>query len=180
MRPREAARRLTGITTPFGGLSFAPPTETEREAAHHLITFLEDRRVLYNPSDLEEREHCVRSVLEIRRELIHTACQHDRAGVLGAQLRAMAAACRKFLDAMQRLTIQDRFALRPGSFGYGAWVFDSALGELRGVIGIHVAQLAARYDVDVGEELATILPAETTAADETELGDDWQGLGTRN
>jgi hypothetical protein len=177
MRPRDAARRLTGISTPFGGVSFAPPTETEREAAHHLITFLEDRRVLYNPSELEEREHCIRSVLEIRAELIRMAREHDRSGALGAELRAMAAACRKFLDAIHRLTVHDRFALRPGSFGYGAWVLDSALGELRGVMGIHIAQVAARYDVDVAEELATTLPTETTDADETEDNPrDWRSL----
>jgi len=34
-----------------------------------------------------------------------------------------------------------------------------ALGELRGVFGVHVARLAAPYGLDVKGDLGTILPA---------------------
>jgi hypothetical protein len=152
-----------------GGISFAPPTESEREAAHHIITFLEDRRVLYNPTELEVPEHCIRSVFEIRKELIRVARDHAREGDLGAHLRAMAAACRKFLDAAGRLK-EKGHTVWPEGRSYAGWVLDSALGELRGVMGMHIAQLAVRYDVDVHDELASILPLETTEADEVELG----------
>jgi len=39
------------------------------------------------------------------------------------------------------------------------WVFNSALGELRGIIGIHAAALAAQHGLDVEGDLASILPA---------------------
>jgi hypothetical protein len=42
---------------------------------------------------------------------------------------------------------------------------NQAIGELRGVVGVHVAQLAVRYGLDVEDELAQILP---TADDEAE------------
>ena len=42
--------------------------------------------------------------------------------------------------------------------GTMSWMFDQSLGELRGVFGLHVAQLAVRYGIDVPDELATILP----------------------
>jgi hypothetical protein len=48
--------------------------------------------------------------------------------------------------------------------GYGTalndWMLDQAIGELRGVFGIHVALIAARYGIEVEEDVATILPAE--------------------
>jgi hypothetical protein len=37
--------------------------------------------------------------------------------------------------------------------------FNSALGELRGVIGLHIAALAAQHGLDVEGDLASTLPA---------------------
>jgi hypothetical protein len=37
-------------------------------------------------------------------------------------------------------------------------VFNGAVGELRGVFGVHVARLAASHGLDVEDELASILP----------------------
>ena len=45
-----------------------------------------------------------------------------------------------------------------GNNGPATWVFNSALGELRGVFGIHVARLAAAHGLDVEDDLAAILP----------------------
>ena len=39
------------------------------------------------------------------------------------------------------------------------WEFERALGEMRGVFGVHAAQIAVRYGIDVPDELAIILPA---------------------
>ena len=68
MKFSEIANRLTGISTPLVGVSWQP-TDLEVSAARRVIAFLEDRRVLYAPDELEVPEHCVQSVLEIRRFL---------------------------------------------------------------------------------------------------------------
>ena len=44
--------------------------------------------------------------------------------------------------------------------GFDEWVFVTALGELRGVAEVIVAELATKYDLDVEDGLASILPAE--------------------
>ena len=41
MRPSEIAKRLTGISTPFGGVSWVAP-EAEVAVARRVIRFLED------------------------------------------------------------------------------------------------------------------------------------------
>ena len=38
------------------------------------------------------------------------------------------------------------------------WICISALGELRGVMGVLVAQLAASYGLEIEDDLAKILP----------------------
>lgn len=169
MRFRDVLGRLTGISTPVFGVSWNPP-QSERDIASNVLTFLEDRRVLYNPSVVEIPEHCVESVVEIRHELTRFIQAGGRDGELGGHLQAMRAACRKFMTSVGdvRQPTQQLWSLG----NYQGWVFLSALGELRGVFGVHVAQLAAKYGLDVGRELATILPGkDSDSKDDT--GDHW-------
>ena len=71
----------------------------------------------------------------------------------------MRAACRKFLnDVGDENGDIVRFGAHPGH--YASWIFNGALGELRGVFGIHIARLAAHHGLDVEDELASILPAQ--------------------
>ena len=94
--------------------------------------------------------HCIGSVGEIRRFLTDLLAAGGLADELTGPLRAMRAACRKFLDTLG--VDPNRAHLYPTDFGGQAlhdFVFNQALGELRGVFGLHVAQLSARYGIDV-------------------------------
>jgi hypothetical protein len=122
-----------------------------------LLTFLEDRRVLYSPYDLEIPDHCVRSVIEIRHRLTAEMEQLDGSSPLFDSISAIRTACRKFLDRTQALDLHGPIGSRITTIT--AWTFLSAIGELRGVFGIHIALIAARYGIDVEEQLADILPA---------------------
>jgi len=97
MKFSEIANRLTGISTPLVGVSWQP-TDLEVSAARRVIAFLEDRRVLYAPEEMEVASHCVDSVLEIRRFLSAELGKLETKSEFAASLRAMRAACRKFLD----------------------------------------------------------------------------------
>ena len=65
MQFKEILKSITGISTPIFGISWSPPN-TEKSEAGEVIVFLEDRRVLYNPSEMEMPGHCIQSVVEIR------------------------------------------------------------------------------------------------------------------
>ena len=162
MRFTEITRRLTGLSCPVFGLSWSP-AEAEVTAAKRIIAFLEDRRVLYNPTEAEIPAHCVASVQNIRAFLTSELEKQDQDATLTENLLAMRAACRKFMDAMQRLDERERIIL-VGPIGnagsYSAWVFLQALGELRAMVGLHVALIAVRNGLDVENDLATILPAD--------------------
>lgn len=159
MKFNDITSRLTGISIPVFGISWTPPA-SERDAAKRVVAFLEDRRVLYNPSELEVPEHCVRSIVDIRRYLTEELQKIDGDVELAKQLRAMRAACRKFLDTVQAPNDYHNIVEHGFSRGhFASWVFLSALGELRGVFGLHLAQIAAAYGLDVEDDLALILPA---------------------
>lgn len=149
MKFDEITSRLTGISCPIFGVSWNPP-ESERKIARRVIAFLENRRVLFSPYEWEVPDHCVQSVIEMRHFLTSELQGLDSEKELAQNLRAMRAACRKFLD-------DDPWHGSPRGHA-SRWMLESALGELRGVFGIHIAKLAAEYGLDVEDDLAVILP----------------------
>jgi len=155
MKFNEILKRLTGISTPVFGVSWNP-SESERAIAKRIVAELEDRRVLYNPSSLELPEHCAQPVIEIRHLLSTELGKLDNETNLAKSLRAMRAACHKFMDSVGANERIIRFGARRGDFA--SWQFNSAVGELRGVFGVHVAQIAAQYGLDIEGELASIIP----------------------
>lgn len=102
MRASDIAGRLSGLSFPIigGGISWSP-AEAERTSAQRVITFLEDRRVLFRPTEMEVPEHCIQSVIEIRHFLTSELGKLERGSALAQNLKAMRAACRKFLQGVQ-------------------------------------------------------------------------------
>jgi len=156
MKFSEIAHRVTGISSPLLGVSWQP-TELESSAARRVVAFLEDRRVLYAPDEMEVPSHCVHSVMEIRRVLTTEIGKLDSGSEFAASLRAMRAACRKFLE---RVGVDGREAtLYANQHGHWAsWTFYGALGEMRGTFGVHLARIATQFKLDVEDKLAIILP----------------------
>jgi len=139
------------------GISWQP-NELEIAVARRIVVFLEDRRVLYAPDELEVPSHCVHSVLEIRRFLTNELGRFENPSELAASLRAIRAACRKFLDRVGPDGSDTvLYASHPGHCA--SWTFYSALGEMRGTVGVHLARIAAQFELDIEDGLASIIPA---------------------
>jgi hypothetical protein len=153
MRYQEIAARLTGFSVPFFGVSWDPP-EPDVAIARRVVAFLEDRRVLYNAYHLEVEEQCIHSVTEIRRFLTTEIGALDDRSALGEHLRAIRAACRKFLDDSG----PQGGRLHRG-WGPSEAPFFTALGELRAAIGSRVAAVAVMHGLDVERQLASLFPA---------------------
>ena len=156
---------MTGFSTPFFGVSWNPPT-SDREVARRVLAFLEDRRVLYSPYEVELAEHCVMSVIDIRRFLTDVIGHGGGVDELSTARRAMRGVCREFLTELQ-IQVDDRSRLvdsrgrwfRGYQNGLQDFMLNQALGRLRGVFGMYVAQVAVAYDIDIEDGLASILPA---------------------
>lgn len=151
LKGRELAMRLTGISTPIGGISWTPPID-ERDVAKQLLVFLEDRRALYMAYDMEVGPYVMNSIIEIRQRLSNDLEQISRSSVLGESIAAMRASCRKFLTDTQK---NPRNLQR----WRGKGLVGQALGELRAIFGIHIARIACAYDLSIEEQLIPILPA---------------------
>ena len=160
----DLVRYITGVSTPVFGISWNPP-EPEREKIRKLIIYLEDRRALYNPYNMETMHWVDESVLKIREELTGSLQQLGEESKAAPSLRAMRAACRQYLDKFELL--RKLHAYR-GSIKkldidnmediYRNLNFESSLGELRAIFGIHIAKLCAMYGIDLEGKLLNILP----------------------
>jgi hypothetical protein len=159
----ELVARLTGIDTPIGGISWNPP-EPDVTAARRVLTFLEDRRVLYDPAEIEHVDWSVASVLEIRSFLTQVLADQKRGEELTVNLNTMRKAARMFLTYfppvegghLENLDVDD-----PSEYAYldslqTNPVLNQALGELRAVFSFHIAQIAVKFGIDLEDELAEL------------------------
>jgi hypothetical protein len=154
MNYKEILARLTGFSVPVFGVSWKP-AEPEIAVARRVIAYLEDRRLLYNPFDLEVLDFCLDSVLEIRKFLTQEIGRLPAGSEFAGHLRAIRSACRQFLDGCSS---KGRMRIRPSLGSRGEAQFFMALGELRATVGIHIAAIAVMYGLPVEHDLAEILP----------------------
>lgn len=161
----ETARRITGISTPLGGLQWADPGPSEAEVVRRFLVFLEDRRVLYNAMQLEVPSQVDDSVHQIREECTRTLQQLGTGAFAVVPVRAIREASRRFHDDRgERFHHLDREWDRPPLHGREADPgFFVALGAYRATVGHQVTLLAAHYDLDVDGDLASVLPDEPGA-----------------
>ena len=149
------ARRITGISTPFGGLQLSDPGPSDAETVRQFILFLEDRRVLYNPMDLEVISQVEHSIHQIREQCTKTLQTLPLKAFAVTPIRSIREASRRFHDDQNEdfRFFDSRWPWREGTPG-----FFVALGAYRATVGQQVALLSAHYDIDVEGDLASILP----------------------
>ncbi|MCE7030923.1 DUF6650 family protein [Jiella avicenniae] len=170
VKAKEMLRRITGFSIPIvgGGVQWNPPA-SDRDAVRKFLGFLEDRRALFNPFPAEVEDHVKDSIQQIRRQCVATIGELGEASPGSDHVKAIGAACRRFLDEpypsfddifrQRRDPSFEREEWRWGlRYGTSPEAFFTALGELRAFVGIQLASLSALYDIDIKGDLARILP----------------------
>ena len=149
--------RLTGVAGPGVGVQWERHDD-DKEIARRVLNLLADRRMLWKDFSAEIEEHCVASANTVRTTL-GTHLDHPDIGPdLARRLSLLRRLFRDFVDEVGP-TDQDGFGRH--RWGMGTDPLSVALGRLRGLVGVQVGELAATYDLDVSEELATIVPDQT-------------------
>jgi hypothetical protein len=152
----DTARRITGISTPLGGISWGDPGPDDGETVRRFLVFLEDRRVLFNAMQLEVISQVHRSINDIREECTKTLQALPPKAFAVRPLRAIREAGRRFHDDENE---QFHYFDHGGGRREGSPGFFSALGAYRATVGQQVALLSAHYDIDIEGDLASTLPA---------------------
>jgi len=173
---RRWAKRLRGVQTPFGGANWEPFAD-DFDAARELVSFLEDRRVLYMPIDREYPEHCVQSVLAIREFCTGMLARISDTSALHPPVRLIRGACRQFCDdasaflaaggnlcgglPLRKLYVDPETGQRTVIEEYdnsNVPDFDEALARLRQEVGAQAQAVVRDFDLGTEWQLATIFP----------------------
>ena len=96
--------RINSISVPFGGISWEQYT-TEKDRIEYLFFYLESKRILTNPIEMELPDQCVHSVLEIKAELVNIAKDFDFSSNVKKELRQLIQICNKYLDNLNKLNL---------------------------------------------------------------------------
>lgn len=150
MKPgeRRKFKGASGSALGFGGGLSWEVDGTERKAARKFLSFLEDRRVLFNSIDLEDRGAVMSSIDSIRSKCTDIIAEVDDAAPLASGSRAIRQACHRFADKRQGMV--------KGEHVEGDFLI--ALGEFRATCGIHILAIAQFYEMDLEPGLARSLP----------------------
>lgn len=146
LKYQEIATRVSGLQ-PWG-VEWVPP-EPDRKIVRDVLTFFEDRRVLYNPWAWEMEREVTESVLRIREVLTDAIQRLGEDSTAAPAMRAMRAAGREYLNRER-----DRH--------HNHHDFTADLGRLRTLFGLQIAFLAYVYRIDLEEDLASIIPPQFT------------------
>ena len=145
---KDIAARLAGMSTAPASVSWTL-SSNEKEEVRTLIVFLEERRALFTPYDMENPHFVVASIREVRARLSKALRSLDASSEIVSHLRIMRSACRRFLDFFDQKMVGRRFSYHESLI---------ALGELRGVFGLQIALLCARCEIDIEGEMDLIFP----------------------
>lgn len=150
------ARALTGVSASLGPVGLGVQWDNkpgDHEAALKVLTFLEDRRLLFGVRHAEDEYECVQSAQQIRRFLTDVLGQGTTGPSLTAALKAMRAACREFVSAGG----PDARRYREHYGGPGVDSFSMQLGQLRGLMGHQIGYLLIQYKIEVEDALASMV-----------------------
>lgn len=154
---KEIASIITGFSFPIFGISWNP-SKSEIEIARNLITFLEDRRVLYVVYELESPNHCAESIIKIREYLTEQLYSLNSKSELSNIFRAMRSACRNFQNNIQN---QYYFERNVRDFGMGEKIhFYNKMGEFRATMGILIGKIIVMHGLNFEGQLLSIIPFE--------------------
>ena len=94
--------RITGIDTPIGGISWEY-TDSEKKGVQQLFDYLETKRLLINPIEMEKKDWCILSAIEIKQKINEINTKFDFKNDTKLITKAMIDACNTFLDDLQNV-----------------------------------------------------------------------------
>lgn len=95
---------LNGFSTSLGGISWNKTTSS-KEMFTHLLFFLESKRILVNPIELEFKDWCIESVLEIKQQLVSITQELKLKDFDADIIRNMIDACNDYLDTVKPMNL---------------------------------------------------------------------------
>lgn len=93
--------KIKGVSIPVGGISWEY-TESKKKGIQEMFYYLESKRILTNPMEMEIKEWSEKSAIEIKNKLVEILSKYEYDRVTVKIIKAMIDTCNEFLDDMQK------------------------------------------------------------------------------
>ena len=122
--------RLDGFSTPFGGISWSKLVD-EKDRIKYLFTFLSSKRILTNPIEMEIKEQCIDSVLDIKQTLVEITKDVKFSKSNITEIYKMISSCNKYLDKINSLNLPHIIYKDNDNLKWEDYGFDTAMKNFR-------------------------------------------------
>ncbi|MEG0959678.1 MAG: DUF6650 family protein [Erysipelotrichaceae bacterium] len=143
--------KITGFSTPVGGVSWKY-TQTEKKGIEELFFFLEARRILINPIEMEIKYWCEQSALEIKHKLTELLSKYDFSEQTIMCFRSMVGACNDFLDRLNNVK-NTGIIYKNQNGDWDDITFSSAMKQFRAVFRDNTDKLSSVYKIPFLKEI---------------------------
>lgn len=137
--------RITGLDTPFGGASWEY-TESEKKGIQNLFFFLESKRLLVNPIEMEIKQWCIQSSIEIKQKIIELLSQYNFSNQTIDCMRAMICACNDFLDKLESVN-ETGIIYKNHNGDWANSTFSFAMKQFRKTFRDNICLLSGEYNL---------------------------------
>lgn len=133
---------LNGFSTSIGGISWNKTTSS-KELFTHLLFFLESKRILVNPIELEFKDWCIESVLEIKKQLVNITQEVKLKDFDADRIRNLVDACNNYLDTVTPMNLTGIIYKKDGR--WEDLSFDRAMKEFRASFKQEIEKIEKKY-----------------------------------
>lgn len=142
---------INGISFPFGGVSWSKST-TVKDRFRDLLLFLEGKRILVNPIEMELKHECIESVLDIKARLMSitqdVSFKVEDIGII----RILIDVCNKFLDAVKDDKIP-HLIYKKDNISWIDYQFDTAMKDFRAIFREQINIIENKYKLCFNKDI---------------------------
>jgi hypothetical protein len=143
-------RRINGITTPFGGLSW-DTVASATDFYRNLFVYLESKRILTTPMAMEKKRWSIDSVLEIKKTLTDKVMPLQLSKSELSPVKSMIDACNEYLDNVNPLDLQG--IIYKNGNKWSDSTFDSAMKTFRNSFRTVIADIEKKYKLNFNKNI---------------------------
>ena len=136
---------LNGISMPIGGISWSKTT-TIKDRFQWLLLYLEGKRILVNPAEMELKDECIRSVLEIKSVLMEVVKDIEISETDVSYIRILTRACNDFLDSIHSDSIP-HLIYKKDNYQWADAQFDTSMKNFRKNFKNVIEMIEKRYEL---------------------------------
>ena len=143
--------KLNGISVPIGGISWEY-TESGQKGIQEMFYYLESKRLLINPKEMENKEWSEKSAIEIKNKLVDILSRYKYDQNIITIIKQMVDACNEFLDNMQRVEVRGILYKNLQS-DWEDLEYGVAMKKFRKIFLDNIKLLAETYNITFSKEI---------------------------